>query len=193
MTLRQIPLNRVILDSDKLEAFLSGTVISGRKLGTNDTLTGENTVNVFVTANGLTITPDTRRRCLFVELRMTTDCAEQRSFRRPLHDTVLKELRPAVLGALWALVQNWNSRGRPESSREHPSFPVWAKTIGGIVEAAGLGDCLAPAVVAMEADTLTSDIRRLVAALAAHRHEVPFPKLVEMVGRHAGCDLVQAQ
>lgn len=137
------------LDSDKLEAFLSGTVISGRKLGTNDTLTGENTVNVFVTANGLTITPDTRRRCLFIELRMTTDCAEQRSFRRPLHDTVLKELRPAVLGALWALVRHWDSQGRPAASREHPSFPVWAKTIGGIVEAAGLGDCLAPAVVAM--------------------------------------------
>lgn len=174
------------LDSDKLEAFLSGTVISGRRLGTNDTLTGENTVNVFVTANGLTITPDTRRRCLFIELRMTTDCAEQRSFRRPLHDTVLKELRPAVLGALWALVRHWDSQGRPAASREHPSFPVWAKTIGGIVEAAGLGDCLAPAVVAMEADTQTSDIRRLVAALAAHRHEAPFPKLVEMAAAE-GC------
>jgi 5S rRNA maturation endonuclease (ribonuclease M5) len=150
-----------------LEAFLSAPVWSDRVLGVSESFTADNLTTVFVTGNGMTVSPDMRRRSLFVELHLDVERAEDRQFKRPLDLPKLLKMRPSILGALWALVRHWDAQGRPGPSRGHSAFPSWAKIVGGIVEAAGFGCALdtPDTGVAVVADVDGDDMRRLVAAL----------------------------
>jgi 5S rRNA maturation endonuclease (ribonuclease M5) len=154
------------LDSPSLEAFTTSTYWSDRILGVNKMFSGENLMTVFVTGNGCTVSPDIRRRSLFVELFMEQERAEDRSFKRELDQRVLLELRPKILAALWALVRQWNQAGRPSPSRTHSAFPEWSRTIGGIVECAGYACPFMPVEIQAAADIDGAHMRKLVVALA---------------------------
>jgi hypothetical protein len=154
------------LSSESLEAFLSASVFEGRKLGVNESIIAPNLATVFITGNGLTVSPDMRRRSLFVELHLAEERAEDKVFKRTLDDPTLLELRPKVLAALWALVKHWDTQGRPTPLRSHSAFPSWANIIGGIVEAAGFGCPLERVNVAAAADPDGDDMRSLVSAMA---------------------------
>jgi len=154
------------LDSPFLESFVTAAVWSGRILGVSKTFAGENLLTVFVTGNGCTVSPDMRRRSLFVELFMEAERAEDRNFKRFLDDAELLPMRPRILAALWALVRKWDAAGRPKPSRTHTAFPRWAEVIGGIVEFAGYGCPLETAEIPSAADVDGSDMRELVKLLA---------------------------
>jgi hypothetical protein len=153
------------LDSPYLEAFVSSAIWSGRILGVSKMFAGENLMTVFVTGNGCTVSPDMRRRSLFVELFMEAERAEDRKFQRVLDDTVLLAMRPRILAALWALVREWDAAGRPKPTRAHTAFPRWAEIIGGIVEFAGYGCPLETAEIPSAADIDGADMRELVKKL----------------------------
>src|SRR5262249_16351177 len=120
------------LNSPVLEGFATSTRFSGRILGASKMFVGENDMTVFVTGNGCPVTPDMRRRSLFVELLMEQECAEERIFKRELDQRVLLELRPQILAALWALVNAWDKAGRPNAKKTHSTFLEWSRIIGGI-------------------------------------------------------------
>jgi CHC2 zinc finger len=172
------------LDSPYLEAFVSSTMWSGRILGVSKMFAGENLMTVFVTGNGCTVSPDMRRRALFVELFMENERAEDRKFKRVLDDAALLALRPRILAALWALVRAWDAAGRPKPSRTHTAFPRWAEIVGGIVEHAGYGCPLAAAEIPSAADVDGADMRELVKVLA-HGEPLKFDELV-IVARENG-------
>ena len=151
--------------SPTLEAFATAPEWTGRLLSFNKTFTGENNVTVFVTGNGATVSPDIRRRALFVELFMEQERAEDRVFKRTMDFHELTRLRPVILSALWGIVRAWNEAGRPEPSRKHASFPRWAEVVGGIVEHAGFGCPLETAQIANAADVDLDDMRALAAAM----------------------------
>jgi hypothetical protein len=134
-------------------------------LGVSKSFSGENNVTVFVTGNGCTVSPDIRRRSLFIELFMENERAEDRKFRRVLDDAALLAMRGDILAALWAFVREWDIAGRPKPSRTHSSFPRWAEIIGGIVEFAGFGCPLVTAEVQNASDVDGADMRELVATL----------------------------
>ena len=69
------------LNSPALEGFTTSTRFSGRILGVSKMFVGDNDMTVLVTGNGMSITPDMRRRSLPVELRMEAERAEDRVFR----------------------------------------------------------------------------------------------------------------
>jgi 5S rRNA maturation endonuclease (ribonuclease M5) len=171
------------LDSPYLEAFVSSAVWSGRILGVSKMFAGENLMTVFVTGNGCTVSPDMRRRSLFVELFMEAERAEDRKFERVLDDAVLVALRPQILAALWTLVREWDAAGRPKPSRTHTAFPRWADVIGGIVEHAGYGCPLATADIPSAADVDGADMREL-AKLLADGEQVKFDELVALSRKH---------
>jgi hypothetical protein len=150
------------LSSASLEAFVSSPMWTDRLLGVSQTFTGPNLATVFVTANGCTVSPDMRRRSLFIELRLEAEKAEDREFRRPLDLVTLLTLRPKILAACWSLVCNWQAQGMPPPSRSHSAFPAWAKVVGGIVEAAGYGCALDSAEVAAVADEDGESMRTLL-------------------------------
>jgi len=153
------------LDSPYLEAFATSVMWSGRILGVSRSFCGENNVTIFVTGNGCTVSPDLRRRSLFIELFMKEERAEDRKFQRTLDDGILLALRPDILAALWALVREWDAAGRPRPGREHSSFPRWADIVGGIVECAGYGCPLESAEIQTAADTDGADMRELAKLL----------------------------
>src|SRR5207244_12582571 len=102
------------------------------------------------------------RRSLFVELFMKEERAEDRKFQRILDDAALLSARSDILGALLALVREWDVAGRPKPSRTHSSFPRWAEIIGGIVEFAGYGCPLETAEIQSATDIDGADMRELV-------------------------------
>jgi hypothetical protein len=183
----------VILDNEKskleskaLESFLSASDYKGRRLGVNENIVGPNLATVFATMNGGTVSPDMRRRSLFVELRLDVERAEDREFKRRLTTLVILSLRPAILAALWSLVRHWDSRGRPTANRCNPAFPEWADAVGGVVQAAGFGCCLETARVALTADTDGDDMRNLVAAMATNGKPLTAYELTSLA-RELGC------
>ncbi|HMF45133.1 MAG TPA: hypothetical protein VKE29_00540 [Candidatus Udaeobacter sp.] len=170
------------LDSPSLEAFVTAVIWSGRILGVSKMFAGENLVTVFVTGNGCTVSPDMRRRSLFVELFMEDERAEDRQFRRVLDDPALLAMRPRILGALWALVRDWDAAGRPKPSRPHTAFPRWSEIIGGVVEHAGYGCPLQTAEIPSAADVDGADMRELVQPLDGE--PVKFDELVDTAWEH---------
>jgi hypothetical protein len=145
-----------------LEAFTSAPRWRDRLLGSNTSLTLDNNATVFVTANGAVLTPDMRRRSLICELHLAEERAEDRVYKRPLNDAVIKSMRPRLLAACWALVRHWDEMGRPQPSRSHSAFPEWARAIGGVVEDAGFGCPLDTPDAAIVADEDGDAMRQLV-------------------------------
>ena len=173
------------LSSEALEAFLSAPVWSDRKLGVNETITADNLATVFITGNGLTVSPDMRRRSLFVELHLEVERAEDRQFKRNLDLPTLLTMRPRILTAFWSLVKHWDAQGRPSPSRSHSAFPSWSNIVAGIVEAAGFACPLDTANVAAAADADADDVRLLVAGMDGNT-ALNFPELVALA-RSLGC------
>lgn len=153
---------RGTLASPRLEAFITAEEWTGRLLGRNETFTAANQATVFITGNGLTVSPDLRRRSLFIELTMRAERAEDRVFKQHLDDATLTEMRPRVLACLWALVRNWDTVGRPPPSRGHSAFPLWADIVGGIVEAAGFSCPFNTPQLTQPVDRNGDDMRRVV-------------------------------
>jgi hypothetical protein len=154
-----------VLNSPSLEAYTTASRFAGRILGVSREFEGEACATVLITGNGLTTSPDMRRRALMVELFMDELRAEDRKFSRRLDDPALLALRPHLLAACWAMVKAWDNAGRPAASRMNSSFPRWCDTIGGIVEQAGFVCATAPAEIDGMGDTDTNDIARLGAKM----------------------------
>jgi len=167
------------LNSPSLEAYLSATRYGDRILGVSKEFEGEADAVVLITGNRLTLTPDMRRRSIFVELFMPELRAEDRTFRRRLDAPAILDMQPDLLAALWALVRGWNEGGRPAGSRDNASFPRWAETIGGIVECAGYACPATPAELDDGGDTDTRDIAALGAAMEPDQR-LTFTELVEL-------------
>ena len=153
------------LNSPSFEAYTTSATFGGRILGGSREFTGEAGATILITGNGLTFTPDLRRRALLVELFMRELRAEDRSFRRRLTPATITAMRPRILSALWGIVTAWNLAGRPPASRMNTSFPEWCETIGGMVEFAGWGCPTAPAQIEGMGDTDTTDFATLAAAM----------------------------
>lgn len=171
------------LDSSHLEGFVTASCWSGRVLGVSKSFSGANNVTVFATGNGCTVSPDMRRRSLFVELFMENERAEDREFRRELDEAALLTMRADILSALWAFVREWDVAGRPKPSRTHSSFPRWAQIIGGIVEFAGYACPLDTAEIQSASDIDGSEMRELVKQLAGGE-SVKFEDLTATAREH---------
>jgi len=153
------------LNSPALEVLVSAAKWEGRLLGSSERVSGDNDVTVVITGNGLTVSPDWRRRTLFIELHLSQERAEDKIFARPLSVPALQDMRSQILAACWSLIRHWNEVGRPQPTRSHSAFPAWASTIGGIVEAAGFTCPFETARASIVADEDGQNMRALVAAM----------------------------
>jgi hypothetical protein len=153
------------LNSGALEAYTTSSYFSGRVLGVSKEFSGEAGATVLITGNGLTVTPDLRRRSLFIELFLQELRCEDRSFKRTLDLAGIAIIRPEVLSALWGLVKAWDEAGRPAASKHNSSFPRWSETIAGIVEYAGFGIPTAASEIDGMGDTDTTDFMSLVQSM----------------------------
>jgi hypothetical protein len=168
------------LNSPSFEAYTTSATFGGRILGGSREFTGEAGAAILITGNGLTFTPDLRRRALIVELFMREMRAEDRTFRRRLSPATISTLRPRILSALWGIVTAWDKAGRSRASRMNTSFPEWCETIGGMVEFAGWGSPVAPAQIEGMGDTDTTDFAALAADMTPG-NRYTFDELASMI------------
>ena len=149
------------LASAAFEAYLTSSHFSGRVLGGNTEFCGEAGAAVLLTGNGVTTSPDLRRRTLLCELFSPLLRPEDRVYKKSLDPVRIKELRPQVLAACWGLVAAWDSAGRPGATLTSASFGRWGDAVGGVVEHAGWPCPLAAPKVTAAGDTDATDIATL--------------------------------
>jgi hypothetical protein len=165
------------LKSPALEACLTSTLWGDRLLGSNTLTAGPNLMTVFITGNGLTVSPDMARRALIVELHQSWEHPGDRVYKKPLDAVVLHKRRAELLAAQWALVQNWQQKKFPGASRVNSAFPEWGDIVGGIVEAARFDCPLNPSKSDIIVDEDGADMHELVAKIELNL-PFTFPQLV---------------
>ena len=155
--------NRGKMKNAVFEGFITAEYFNDRQLSKNINISFPNETDLSISANaGLELTADLNNRSIFITLFLDLEDANAREFDTPdLHGFVL-ENREKILSALYALVKNWHDKGMPEGSIPFASFPAWAKTVGGIMECAGLQNpCIRDEIREGIVDIETQDIKRL--------------------------------
>lgn len=135
------------IDDAALTAAVTSRTIGARNLGGSgsaDDLRLPNEMEFSISANvGLTFREDIGPRSRRIALAFQDEDPNSRRFRYPdLHDVVRRNRR-RILGAIHALVKVWVEQGCPPGPSSFTSFPEWARVMGGIMHANGLGNpCL---------------------------------------------------
>jgi hypothetical protein len=141
------------LASSELESFVTSPVRTGRRLGVSGTITAPNTAQIFLTGNGLSLSPDLARRACVVELFLSGEAGE-RKFAHPITESwlVKRETRAKFLASLWALLKVWERRtGCAKSDGVIlGGFEEFSGIVGGIVQAISFPDPMARSEVAMD-------------------------------------------
>jgi hypothetical protein len=151
------------VESGALEGFITSNVWSDRTLGKSELFTAEKSCLVYVTGNSAKVSPDMRRRSLFVHLFVEEVRTESRHITRRIDEEDILTDRAELLGYLWSMVKHWHAKGMPGASVDHGSFGKWGHVVGAIVEAA-TGSC--PLVQAADdGDDVLSAFERLLSRL----------------------------
>ncbi len=164
-----------------LNAFLTANVWSGRLMNSQQRFAVPQNSVVFLSGNGVELSPDLAGRCLLIDLHVNEADAQARKIERVISDQWLtrEEVRSDLLASLWALVNSWNEKRRPRPSSIYRGFEVFSETIGGIVEHAGFYNPLQSA--AAEVDAEYADMLAIVEQLARGvraRTELDFDDLI---------------
>jgi len=141
---------RGALDSPSLEAAITSEYWSDRLIGTSEAPVMINEIIFSLSYNGeLPITPDLASRSRRVHLAKPASPGNKFTFTRKNLHSLLNSWEPLVKGepisrknvlrALLAIVHNWVKTGSNPGGT-FTSFPEWAHYVGGILEAAGMGD-----------------------------------------------------
>lgn len=122
-----------------------------------------------INTNEGTVSPDLLNRSLWIHLAPEGDIHQRRSpIGNPKHE-YLPQHQPEMAAELHGLIARWRRAGCPLADVYHP-MTRWAKTVGGILQAAGYKDLLANyGQAAQQIDPL----RRAVAILGAAKPGVP--------------------
>lgn len=149
-----------VIGNPSLEAFITSSTYSDRVLGVSKMFTVEKQCLVFISGNGARVSPDMRRRSLVVDLEVVEARSEDREIKNPMGEPEILKDRPKILAALWAIIREWNAKGRPDGSFRHGSFAMWSKMFGGMIESIGLPNpCELTKLVA---DDTLRDMQKLV-------------------------------
>ena len=129
-----------VVSSPVLEANSMAPVISLRILGQSANFVRPNDLTWFLTMNDTKTSPDLLSRGLPIRLRYEGD-PRHREFAGAEPIAFANAHRAELLGELAGMVVRWNLAGRPAGAKRH-RCDEWARTIGGILEVAGLPEFL---------------------------------------------------
>jgi hypothetical protein len=128
-----------VITGRTLAAILTAEVYSGRILNTNKLAIVRNKLVQVALGNNAEVRGDMRRRVLPSRLVPDTDHPEHRTgFKHPDLPQWVREHRGELLAAAFTLWLNWFAEGRPEANVTMGSFERWARTIGGVLQRAGI-------------------------------------------------------
>jgi len=128
------------LESGVLAALLTAEIWSDRILGASRMVNLENRTIWLATGNNLEFSREHARRAAWIRIDAKTAEPHLRTgfLHDPLEAWVLQQ-RGELIWAALVLAQNWIARGRrPFTARRLGSYEAWSKTVGGILDAAGI-------------------------------------------------------
>lgn len=135
-----------IIRSEVLASALTTDVWRGRILGQSQMVALPNDAVWVATGNNLSVGGDLARRCYRIRLDAHHAQPWQREgFTHPDLDGWVKAHRNQLLAALCTIVRSWWTAGRPmaDGIAAMGGFTTWARTVGGILNHAGVGGFLA--------------------------------------------------
>jgi hypothetical protein len=124
------------IESAVLEQNMLSPLLSFRILGRSDTIERPNTHLWLITSNMTAGTPDFIRRCVPIRQFVEGDPKARVFTGNPL--AYATQHRLEILGELIGMVLIWVQQGRPPATQRH-RCDRWAATIGGLLNANGLG------------------------------------------------------
>jgi len=150
--------NKGTLSSGVLEAAITSETIGDRILGKTKSVTCPNECVFSLSMNEASMSTDLANRSLFCNLAFFDLDPNGRSFagRDPHAFLTSAGGRETILEALGACIDHWIKQGMPPGKTLRTSQPSWAKVVGGIMVACGLGDPCAPIVRDHERDDVTN-------------------------------------
>ena len=128
---------RARIESAVLEQNMLSPLLSFRILGKSATIERPNAALWMITSNLTAGTPDFIRRCVPIRQFVEGDPKARVFTGNPL--AYATEHRPGILGELAGMVLRWVEQGRPLGTQRH-RCDRWAATIGGLLDANGLGE-----------------------------------------------------
>jgi hypothetical protein len=128
---------RASIESALIEQNVLSPILSFRLLGHSSTINRPNAYLWFITSNQTSGTPDLIRRSVPIRLLCEADL-DRRAFRSDPIELTTKH-RDEILGELIGMVLRWVEQGRNLGHQRH-RCRHWAATIGGILDANGLGE-----------------------------------------------------
>lgn len=149
-----------------LEAAVTAKFWHDRIIGTSETIKMANEIIYSLSFNGpIKLSEDMANRTRRIKLFMPPGKpANSQSFFN-LHGWLTDDTnRRTVIAALQALVDNWIKKGRIPGSVKFTSFPEWAAVVGGIMEAARLGNPCQPD--ASDTESISSSWYRDISLMA---------------------------
>lgn len=132
---------RGILESASLELILTGGGINERILGQSKSAKARNEATWIATGNNLLIGGDLPRRCYRVRLISQTATPEERDdFQISDLEQHVTDNRPQIVSDILTIARAWYAAGKPITKKvpNLGTFTDWAKTIGGMLEFAGV-------------------------------------------------------
>jgi hypothetical protein len=129
-----------VISGRTLAAILTAEKYSDRLLGGNKLISVNNRFTQVALGNNVEVWGDMKRRIVPARLVPDTDHPEHRTdFRHPDLEQWVREHRGELLAAVLTIWRNWIAKGRPEAPAGMGSFERWSRTVGGALQAAGIG------------------------------------------------------
>jgi putative DNA primase/helicase len=153
------------IDSPVLAATLTAQTLEDRPLGRIEILSADVRCTFILTGNNLSYSTEIARRLIRCRLDPRVDRPWLREgFEHEDLRSWTDEHRVELLAAVLTIIRSWIAAGRPAfSGRSLGSFENWSKTIGGILENAGIDGFLSNLAEFYEAsDTEGSILRAFV-------------------------------
>lgn len=125
------------VENAALESILTSAAIRGRELGYTRTVSVPNLATWYVTGNNLRFGKEALARSVWILIDPRCEFAEDRRFEMEL-PTWAFEHRGELVSAALTLIRYWIQQGAQPGSAVMGRFEAWSRTVGGILEAAGV-------------------------------------------------------
>lgn len=131
------------IDSSALASAVTTSWWTDRILGSTKTVRVPVKHTWIFAGNNPTMSNEIARRCIRIRLDAKVERPELRTnFKHKDLEGWVRKNRSQLIWACLTLIQNWIAKGKPEASVTKGSFEPWSRTLGGVLEAAGIGGFL---------------------------------------------------
>ena len=125
--------------SGELASAMTAPTYQARVLGKSETVEVAVRCQWVIAGIKLSLSDELIRRFALIYIDPKTATPENRTgFRHPEIEAWVRDNRGDLIWACLTLVQNWIANGRQPGKKDKASYSQWARTMGGILDAAGI-------------------------------------------------------